>query len=79
MPHKIKIKAKQVSAGDLDTGSVKAVIEEGVVEAIGADVSLPLKIGDRIRFKGWAVDIFTSEGQTIYFIDERTLGICEKI
>ena len=79
MPHKIKIKADKVHAGALDDTAVKSAVEEGTVIAIGADVSLPLKVGDRIRYKSWGCDLFNDNGQTLIFVDERTLAICEKI
>ena len=79
MPHKVRIKAEKATAGDLDLGSMKTALEEGIVEAIGPDVSLPIKVGDKILFKSWGVDVFNRNGENVYYIDERTLAICEKL
>jgi hypothetical protein len=76
MPHKIEVKADQVQVAGMDTSSIKAAMEEGVIIGIGADVSLPLKVGDKIKFKSFGVDVY-NDGTTI--IDERTISIGKRI
>ena len=76
MPHKIEIKADKIKAGALDYSSVKASIEEGEIIGIGADITLPLKVGDKIKFKSYGLDTW-NDGTLI--IDERTLAIAKKI
>lgn len=76
MPHKIEIQVDKLGAGALDLSSIKAAMEEGVVLGIGDDVSLPIKIGDKIKFKSFGMDIY-NDGTCI--IDERTLCVGKKL
>lgn len=73
---RIQIKIDEPSAGGLDISSLNVAKETGEVIGLGADVTLPVKIGDRILFKAWAVDIISEGTSKYYFISQDTDGIC---
>lgn len=76
---RIQLKIDEPKAGVLDTGSLNVAKETGEVIGLGKDVTLPLKIGDRVMFKAWAVDIVSESGVKYYFISQATDGICAKL
>lgn len=76
---RIQLKIDDPVAGGLDVSSLNVAKETGEVIGLGKDVTLPLKIGDRVLFKAWAVDIVSVESKKFYFIDQATQGICAKI
>jgi co-chaperonin GroES (HSP10) len=73
---RIKVDIEIPTAGALNTSSVKVAKEVGEITGVGEDVALPVKVGDRIMFKSWGVDIINHEGKDHYFIDENTGAIC---
>lgn len=73
---RIQLKIDEPKAGVLDTGSLNVAKETGEVIGLGKDVTLPLKIGDRVMFKAWSCDILSENGVKYYFIDQTTQGIC---
>lgn len=74
--NKIQLKVDEPEIGGLVTESMPIAVECGEVVGIGEEVKLPIKKGDKIFFKSWAVDIITHEGKKYYFIDSDTKGIC---
>lgn len=83
--NRIQLDIKEPAAGELSLQSMPTAIEYGTVIGIGPDVSqfwagkeLPvhIKVGDKVFFKSWAVDIITHEGKKYYFISEDTKGLC---
>ena len=76
LSNRIQIKIEKASAGALDLGNSKVSVEVGEVIGIGDKVELDLKVGDKVMFKSWVVDICDYEGETYYFIAEDTNGIC---
>lgn len=73
---KIQLGIEKPKVGDLDISAVNVAKEKGKVLAIGKDVTLPIKVGDIILFKAWAVDIINDDGETYYFIDQDSKGLC---
>ena len=71
----IQIKLDEVKAGVLDTSSRASAIEYGEVMAIGDEVKLKLKVGDKVFIKSWALDNISHEGIKYYFICPETNGI----
>ena len=39
----------------------------------------PIKIGDKVQYKSWAVDIVTVEGKRYYYLNQDTKGLCSVI
>lgn len=74
--NRIQLKIEEPDAGALNLSSMPTAIEFGEVLDVGPDVKLPIKIGDKLFFKSWAIDIITHEGERYYFISEDTNGIC---
>ena len=71
----IQLKIEDAHAGSLDMGTVSSAIEYGEVVAVGEDVTLKVKKGDKLFFKSWAVDIITHEEKKYHFINPQTGGI----
>lgn len=79
---RVQLKIDEPKAGSLDVTSLNVAKETGEVVGIGKDVDLtawPIKVGDRVMFKAWAVDICTENGEKFYFISQPTDGLCGKI
>lgn len=76
---RIRLKIDEPKAGALDTSAMSVAKETGTVMGLGDDVTLPLKVGDRIQFKSWAVDIITDGTDKYYYISQDSDGICAKI
>lgn len=74
--NKIQIAIDKPTAGSLDLSSKATAVECGTVVALGKNVSNELKVGDKIAFKAWAVDILTIDSETYYFIDSDSKGLC---
>lgn len=72
---KIQLKIDEPSVGILDTSNMPTAIECGEVIAIGEGIN-SIKVGDKLFFKSWAVDIITYDQERYYFIDIDTNGIC---
>lgn len=77
--NRIQLKIEEPKAGDLALGGMNVAKEIGEVIGVGKDVTLPIKKGDRVMFKSWAVDIINDEGMNYYFISQSTDGICAKL
>lgn len=76
--NKVLIQIDEPKVGMLDISSKKSALEKG--EIIEANPLCDfLKKGDKILFKAWAVDLLTVEGETYYFIDFDSPGLCGKI
>lgn len=73
--NRVYIKIEEVSAGALDLSSKPTVVEVGEVVALGKDVTLDIKVGDKVFFKAWAVDINTHEEKKYHTIAQDTNGI----
>lgn len=73
---RIQLEVQESTVGALTIESLPTAIEVGKVIGVGEDVTLPVKKGDKIMYKSWAVDICTHEGKRFFFIDESTKGIC---
>ncbi len=74
--NRIRVEIDENKAGNLDLSNYPTAVECGKVVDVGENVELPLKKGDRIFFKSWAVDIVDYLGIKYYFIAEDTGGIC---
>jgi len=74
--NRIYLDIEEPTAGGLDLSSTPTAIEFGTVLALGPDVSQEIKVGDKVFFKAWAIDIINYEGKKYYFISEDTKGIC---
>lgn len=76
----ILIEPEEVSVGKFDTTSIKAGKENGIIKGIGSEVkNKSLKIGDRILYASWAIQICQYEGKTFIFISESRNGIMAKV
>ena len=83
---KIQLKIEQPTAGGLDLSAKETAIEVGEIIGLAGERSVnlqnlwigktELKIGDKIFFKAWALDIITYEGEKYYFIDSDSNAIC---
>lgn len=73
--NKLQIKIDQPTVGSLDLSSKPTAVEYGIVVGIGEGVS-GFKIGDKIFFKAWALDVITYEKEAYYFLDALSDGIC---
>ncbi len=73
---RIQLEVDQLKAGGLVIDSVPTAVEVGTIIGKGDEVTLPVKIGDKIMYKSWCVDICNIDGKRYFFIDEDTKGIC---
>lgn len=71
----IQIRVDKAQAGVLDVETRKTAVEYGEVVAVGDEVTLKVKAGDRVFFKAWAVDIVSHEDETYHFINPESGGI----
>ncbi len=74
----IQLKIEEATAGILDTSSANISVEYAEIIAVGEGVE-GYKVGDKVFFKSWAVDIITFEGERYYFLDIATNGIKAKV
>lgn len=72
---KVQIEFEKPSVGGLDLSAKETAQEVGKVIAIGENVK-NLKVGDRIMYKGWGVDVITYNDEKYYFIDSTSEGVC---
>ena len=73
--NKIQLDIEQPTAGGLDLSSKPTTVECATVIAV-ADGITKFKVGDKLFFKSWQVDIITYNKLTYYFIDADGEGIC---
>lgn len=71
----IYLKVEEPEAGVLNLSSRLSAVEIGEVIALGEKVTLPLKIGDKVQFKSWAVDIVNIDEKRYHYVSEFTGGI----
>lgn len=79
--NRIQLEIEEPKAGELSLSSLPTAVEYGTVIAIGPMVATligqdPIKKGDKVFFKAWAVDIINYEGKKYHFIAQDTNGIC---
>lgn len=77
-PNIVQIKIDEAKAGALNVSSKHTAVEYGEVIAVGDYLKaseLNPKLGDKIFFKSWAVDIITYNDKDYYFIDITSNGI----
>ena len=74
LSNEVQIKIDEAKAGVLNMESTQTAVEFGEVVAIGDEVK-GIKVGQKILFKAWAVDIVTWEGKRYYFLNMTTNGI----
>lgn len=77
---KLQIQIDKPTAGSLDLSSKASAVECGTVVTTPdnsyIETIYKIKVGDKLLFKAWAVDIINYEGETYYFIDADSKGIC---
>ena len=74
----ILIEPEEVKIGKFDTESNKAGKENGVVKAIGPDVT-SVKIGERILYASWGIQITQYENKQYIFISESRNAIMASV
>lgn len=76
--NKLQIKVDEPKVGELDLSSKPSAVEVGTIIGLSfnAEINNIYKIGDKIFFKAWAIDIIDYNGEKFYFIDENSEGIC---
>lgn len=73
-PYEVQLEIDEAKAGALNMESIVSAVEIGKVIAIGDKVE-GVKVGQKVLFKSWAVDICTIEGKIYYFLNMTTNGI----
>jgi len=76
---KIRVEKTTDRVTNLDTTGINSSDEIGVVVGIGQNVTLPIKIGDRVVYKSWAMDQVMVDGEIHSYISEKTDAIKEII
>lgn len=76
LTNRLQLKIEEPTVGGLDTKSLPTAVEYAEIIGIGPDVKMDVKIGDRVFFKAWGVDIISHGGEKYYFISEDTNAIC---
>lgn len=74
LPDEVQIEIDEAKAGALHMDSLTTAVEFGKVVAVGEYVD-HVKVGQRVAFKAWAVDIVNIEDKKYYFINMETNGI----
>ena len=75
---RILIKLDEVKIAGMDV-SLNTARETATVLAIGGGWDLkaePLKVGDKIHVKSWALDIVTEGEDTFTYVWQKTCGVC---
>lgn len=72
---KLAIEIEKPTAGSLDLSSKQTATEYGTITAIGDEVT-KFKVGQKIMFKAWAIDVISYEGVNYNFITEDSEAIC---
>lgn len=76
----ILIEPEEVAVGKFDTSSIKAGKENGVIKGLGTEVkNKSLKIGDRILYASWGIQVTQYENKTYIFISESRNAIMAKV
>jgi len=73
--NKLQIEIYKPKAGNLDLSSKETATECGTIIAIGDKVK-GFKVGDKILYKAWQIDVISYEGKQYNFIDADGEGIC---
>ncbi len=82
---KLMLDIPETSAGGINIIQGAQIQEQGVILAVGPDVSKAkqngftnnqFEVGQTIQFKAWAVDIITIDKQKYYYIDADSDAIC---
>lgn len=90
---RIQLEIEEPKTGALNVTSMPTAMEYGTITDIGADVDAKykfindkkgtvestLKVGDKVMFKAWAVDIIQYGDTKYYFLDIKTGGLCAVI
>jgi co-chaperonin GroES (HSP10) len=71
----VLLEIEEAKAGILDTSSRNSAVEWGKVVAIGEDVKLNIKVGDKVFAKSWAMDNVMYKDKRYIFICPETNGI----
>lgn len=71
---RIQLDIEEPKAGDLSLGSYQVAVEYGTVIGIGPDV-VGIKIGDKVLFKAWGVDIISYDNKRYYFTSQAARAI----
>lgn len=72
----ILIEPEEVRIGKFDTESIKAGKENGIIKGIGPDVKdKTLKVGEKVLYASWAIQVTNYENKTYIFISESRNGI----
>lgn len=74
LSNEVQIKIDEAKAGVLNMESTQTAVEFGEIVALGENVK-GLKVGQKIAFKAWSVDIVSIDGKRYYFINMDTNGI----
>lgn len=76
----ILIEPEEVKIGKFDTESIKAGKENGIIKGMGPDVQdRTLKIGDRILYASWGIQITQYENKQYIFISESRNAIMASV
>lgn len=77
---KLLLSIPETKTGALEVQQGAQIQEVGTIIDIGDSVvnweGNPLKIGDTLHFKAWAVDIITVDGEKFYYLDADSDAIC---
>ena len=76
----IQLNVEDTKVGKFDTSSVKSGNENAIIVAIGPDVQdKTLKVGQKVMYAAWAIELKLYEGKTYHFISESRNGIVAEI
>lgn len=71
----IHIAVEEPKVGVLDTSSRNSAVEYGEVLAVGEEVKMKIKVGDKVFFKSWGCDIINYKEKRHIFVNEDTGAI----
>lgn len=75
---RLHIQLDELNLGDFKVTMATAV-EVGTVIAVGNawnHEEEPVKVGDRVHFKSWALDCITEGTERFYYLAQQTKGLC---
>lgn len=72
-PNKIQLEIADLRIGSLITEDVQEV---GHVVAVGVNVSPEYKVGKKVFFKSWGIDIITIDDKKYYYLDIDSDALC---
>lgn len=75
LENKLQVEIKKPKVGALDMSNKETAEESGTIISIGEDVKR-FKVGQKILFKAWCLDVISFEGNNYYFLDSDSRGIC---